>query len=266
VNWYKVSHSLYTFFAIWIALIVAFAICYFNLSYIPGHGSPQLAAEPNPYIRFLDSLYFSVITGATVGFGDIQPVGIARGFAAAEGIISFILLAVFVSRIASRRQDAAIEDIHSLARDSLFNNFRHALFICRKDLDKIIEKVEVGERLSERDWKNVRTSLRHMHTQMRNIPQLYAVGRRGEYLDEDHEQLVLDSLERSLRRARETIDILESNQHACRTDEKCMVELHALVKAAEHSFVQHHSRAENPQNEEAHIEVLARLEELKTRL
>lgn len=251
---------------VWLGVILAFAVCYYGLSYIPGHGSPQLAIVADPFERFLDALYFSVITGATVGYGDILPVGASRGLAALEGIISFILLAVFVSRVASRKQEAAIEDIHSLARDSLFNNFRHGLFVSRKDLDKIVEKVEAGERLTDRDWRNVRTSFRHMQTQIRNLPQLYATGKKEGRLDEDHEQLVLDSVERSLRRAREAFDILESTQHACRADERCMSELHAIVRSVDTAFVQLHSRAENQENEEAYLEVVARLEELKSRL
>jgi hypothetical protein len=248
---------------LWFGVILAFATMYFYLSFVPGHGSDQIAAIPNNYERFFTALYFSVITGATVGYGDVLPLGISRGLAALEGILSFVLLAVFVSRIASRKQDAALSDIHSLARDSLFNNFRHGLFIARKDLDNIVDKVVDGGTLTERDWKNVRTAFRQMHTQVDNVPQLYAIGNKGERIDEDHEQLVLDSVERSLRRAREVVVLLEDKGMSCKTDQKCMSELDALVQETHKSFVTLFATPHNEENEEAFQEMLQRLEELK---
>lgn len=263
----RVSHwlesSLAGYLILWFGVILAFAIMFFYLSYVPGHGSDQIAAVKNPAERFFTALYFSVVTGATVGYGDVLPLGISRGLAALEGILSFVLLAVFVSRIASRKQDAAIKDIHSLARDSLFNNFRHGLFIARKDLDNIVEKVEDGGRLTDRDWKNVRTAFRQMHTQIDNIPQLYAISSSGEKIDEDHEQLVLDSVERSLRRAREVISILEEKGMSCKTDEKCMSELDSLVRESHKSFVTLFANAHNAENDEAFQEMIQRLEELR---
>ena len=249
---------------LWISVIIIFAILYWLLSYVPGHGSDQIAAASDTWHRFLIALYFSVITGATVGYGDVLPLGFSRGLAAFEGILSFILLAVFVSRIASRKQDAAIEGIHSLARDSLFNNFRHGLFIARKDLDTILSKIEQETTLTERDWKNIRTAFRQMHTQIDNVPQLYAVGRSGGVIDEDHEQLVLDSVERSLRRASELILLLESKGTSCRLDVKCMSELESLISVTHHSFKTLFATAFNSENEEAFLEMLSRLDELKS--
>lgn len=255
--------SLTGYLVLWFALILLFAWLYYLLSFVPGHGSDQIAAVKDPVERFLTALYFSVITGATVGYGDVLPLGFSRGLAALEGILSFVLLAIFVSRIASRKQDAAIGDIHLLARDSLFNNFRHGLFIARKDLDAIVEKVESGATLTERDWKNVRTAFRQMHTQVDNIPQLYATSHTGEHIDEDHEQLVLDSVERSLRRAREVITMLEERGMSCKTDQKCMAELEAVVGESHKSFVTLFAKAYNPENDEAFQEMIQRLDELK---
>ena len=251
------------YFLIWIGLIIAFAGAYFGLSYVPGHGSLAIEAAGDAASRFLTALYFSVITGATVGYGDVLPLGFSRALAAIEGLVSFVLLAMFVSRVASRKQDAAISDIHSLAQDSLFNNFRQELFIARKDLDAILEKVENGDPLVERDWKNVRTAFRQMHTQIDNVPQLYTAGQKGGRIDADHEQLVLDSVERSLRRAREVIVILETKGISCRSDQKCMSELESLVQESHHAFVTLFVAAHNSENDEAFQEMLSRLEELK---
>jgi hypothetical protein len=259
----RVDSSLLKYFLLWLGVIVAFAVCYWFLSYTPGQGPTQLGDIADPWVRFLTALYFSIVTGATVGYGDIVPMGYSRVFAAVESILSFVILAVFVARITSRKQESAIDDIHSLARDSLFNNFRHGLFIARKDLDVVLSKVEGGETLTDRDWKNVRTAFRQMHTQIDNVPQLYSMGMRGGVIDEDHEQLVLDSVERSLRRARETIALFEERGQSCKTDEKCMSELAAVVAEAHHSFRTLYPHAYNAENDEAFQEMLSRLDELK---
>ncbi|MCL9972038.1 MAG: potassium channel family protein [Candidatus Pacebacteria bacterium] len=250
------------YLVLWACSVFLFAVAYFFLSYVPGHGITEVTATTDAWSRFLTALYFSTITGATVGYGDILPLGFSRALAALEGIVSFVLLAMFVSRVAARHQDIAIDDIHALSRDSLFNNFRHGLFIARKDLDAIVRKVDEEGALTERDWKNVRTAFRQMHMQVRHVPKLYAT-HQGATVDEDHEQLVLDSVERSLRRARETIELLESRGMSCRTEEKCMAELAALVHTAHHSFVTLFSTAYNAENNEAFAEMLVRLNELR---
>lgn len=259
---HAISHL--PFFLVWVGVVVAFAGCYFVLSYIPGHGLIENVPAETVLGRALTALYFSVITGATVGYGDVLPLGISRALAALEGIISFVLLAVFVSRVASRQQNEAIRDIHSLSRDSLFNNFRHGLFIARKDLDKLVEKVDANEPLTERDYKNLRTSFRQMQTQIRNVPQLYAMS--SGTIDEDHEELVLDSVERSLRRAREAIDKLDGTGNSCRVDDKCMAELGNVVHATHTAFVTLFKTAYNSENNEAFTEMLLRLEELRARI
>ncbi len=251
------------YLALWIAVIVLFAIFYFGMSYVPGNGLSDITPRSNVSHRMSTALYFSVITGTTVGYGDVLPFGYTRALAALEAIVSFVLLATFVTRIASRHQDAAIADLHSLAQDSLFNNFRHGLFIARKDMDKIIEKIAANEPLSERDWKNLRVAFRLINTHVRSVPQLYATGARDGVIDEDHEQLVLDSVERSLRRTHEIVISLENALRSCRSDEKCMAELSGIVHGTDRSFRTLFPYSYNEENSEAFDEMLARLEELR---
>lgn len=44
-----------------------------------------------------DVLYFSYVTFTTVGYGDLSPVGLCRGLAAAEAVAGYILLGLFVA-------------------------------------------------------------------------------------------------------------------------------------------------------------------------
>jgi voltage-gated potassium channel Kch len=47
-------------------------------------------------LEFFNSLYFSVVTFTTLGYGDISPVGVARFIAACEAFLGSFTMALFV--------------------------------------------------------------------------------------------------------------------------------------------------------------------------
>ena len=80
-------------------LIVLFAILYFFLG-VQGPGgtivfSPQAGFLDN-LLQLGRSVYFSVVTFTTLGYGDIVPLGAARAAAALEAFIGSFTLALFV--------------------------------------------------------------------------------------------------------------------------------------------------------------------------
>jgi len=45
-----------------------------------------------------ESIYFSIVTWTTLGYGDIQPTGSARNYAASEAIIGYLYMGLIVSQ------------------------------------------------------------------------------------------------------------------------------------------------------------------------
>ncbi|WP_205859099.1 ion channel [Pleionea sediminis] len=82
-----------------LATILTFAVLYFLLGLSFSGDSlafnPDLTVWQNFKI-FLSSLYFSVVTFTTLGYGDLAPIGIARALAALEAFVGSFTLALFV--------------------------------------------------------------------------------------------------------------------------------------------------------------------------
>lgn len=60
------------------------------------------AVESGVTHNFWDSLYFSIVTFTTLGYGDMRPIGGMRVFAASEALIGAFLMALFVVAMARK--------------------------------------------------------------------------------------------------------------------------------------------------------------------
>ncbi|MFL0805147.1 MAG: pentapeptide repeat-containing protein [Agarilytica sp.] len=81
------------------AIIVAFAVVYSMLGITDGNTLYVASMDSSfreVYENFSQSLYFSIVTFTTVGYGDLTPVGITRLFAAIEAFVGSFTLALFV--------------------------------------------------------------------------------------------------------------------------------------------------------------------------
>jgi len=76
-----------------------FTVSIFALFYWKGNGIKYLKwpdENDNIGMSFLDAFYFSVVTFTTIGYGDWYPTGKYRLFVMLEGILGWLLLALFL--------------------------------------------------------------------------------------------------------------------------------------------------------------------------
>lgn len=60
----------------------------------------ELPGEQRQFLSYLDGLYWSLITAASIGYGDVTPVtGIGRGIAAALGVLGVVTVGVIAGLI-----------------------------------------------------------------------------------------------------------------------------------------------------------------------
>lgn len=82
-------------------VVVAFATAYYMLA---DSTSNQMAGISTR----LDSLYFTIVTMATVGYGDVHAVGqFARGLVTVQIVFNLIFVGALTSLLTSRMRDAA---------------------------------------------------------------------------------------------------------------------------------------------------------------
>jgi len=81
---------------IWMFMVIAiFTLIFWSLQNVAYHGEQTT-------LSLVDSLYFSLTTYTTIGYGDFHPLGIYRLFAAIEGLFGIILTSLFTVIVARR--------------------------------------------------------------------------------------------------------------------------------------------------------------------
>lgn len=85
----------------WILLNVIFMASYFLLTmYHPGHGL-NLPSDHTLAENLYDTLYFSVATTTTLGYGDVLPLGASKMLAILQASLGLMVFTVFVGKLVS---------------------------------------------------------------------------------------------------------------------------------------------------------------------
>jgi hypothetical protein len=78
---------------------VLFAVAYVVLDYRWPGSVVELAAGPAGPLTLKTAMYYSFVTLATLGYGDVVPRGVARGVAVVEAVAAQLYLTVTVARL-----------------------------------------------------------------------------------------------------------------------------------------------------------------------
>ena len=184
-----------------------FALSYLFLSYFPGHGPSGI--EGDLLERLGSSLYYSVITATNTGYGDIVPLGASRALAAIQSISELFLFALFVSKLVSRRQEATLDEVHTLTFEMSFHTIREGFYVARKDFDRLIDLARDRAPMTESEHERLAIALQHVGSLLRDIPNFYAVTSDLYVIDERREALLLEAVHRTMLR----LDIMLAAMH-----------------------------------------------------
>lgn len=91
-----------------VLLLLAFATTYQKLGIQDNTQSPATVSHD-----FANSVYYSIVTFTTLGYGDFYPTGLARPLAALQALTGYLVLGILASVVVSildPREDLGIED------------------------------------------------------------------------------------------------------------------------------------------------------------
>jgi hypothetical protein len=108
-----------------LSLILIVAVFFFGLTYwLVGFIENNGIYSNGIRAGFWESIYFSVVTITTLGYGDFTPLGISRFLVSFESIFGLIFIGYGISQVLSVRQEAVVEYI---ANNRIFQTYNECI-------------------------------------------------------------------------------------------------------------------------------------------
>lgn len=220
----------HTMLFIWIGTILFFAAIYFLLSFFPSQ-SLTTFLQMSYVERILNSIYFSIITATTIGYGDIVPQGLSKLIAACEGIFGFLVFATLISKLSSYKQEITLSQIHKLSFEENFRGIRESLFRMRRDFEQITKQVTAQHKLDDISLDNLAVAFKEGKSMISTIPDLYDEANELFILDYNREELLIEAVNRTLHRANDLITKFEQNKITIKIDDIYFQSLEGFIKS-----------------------------------
>jgi len=116
--------------------IILCAICYKYLTPL-GHGIRSTITPEEP-ITFLNSLYFSMVTITTLGYGDFRPIGFGKAIASFEVLTGIITTAIIISKLASDRTSGFVRLLYTSDNERRLKFFYDEIEECGERLNNAL--------------------------------------------------------------------------------------------------------------------------------
>lgn len=222
-------------FLAWLLTTAGFAVLYFMLSFVPGHGPTVLHEGSNVFTRLGNSLYFSIVTATSVGYGDIVPQGFSKTLVSLQSIVALLLFAAFVTKIASHRESLALEEVRTFTLEESLHRILADLFITRKDFDRIIATAKAEKHLLEDQWEDLQIAYRRCQSLLQSIPELYGSDDDPLTLDPKREELLVAAAARTLTRINTLLDALSHEGIDWLNNQQSRADLEELLQVVGHT-------------------------------
>lgn len=243
-------------FLLWITTVISFAIIYYTLSFLPGQHSLYGLADLEPIYRFLDALYFSVITSTTVGYGDLTPYGISKLFAACQSVTGFFIAALFVAKLVAYRQEVTLERVYELTFQAHFQSIRESFYLIRKDLDAAMREMEQSKTLTTHGWENLAIAFRQARSLLEEVLSFYGTEQHMHTIDPKREVLLLDAVNRTVQRLRRLLEGFAHHDIDWRKQKAAAAELHDVLSVIDGTLTQWQELS--PHETDEHFQTLNR--------
>jgi hypothetical protein len=122
---------------LWLGLVSGCAVFYwaFGAAGIGGLREGERLARGLSGLR--TAFYFSFMTAASAGFGDVLPMGASRVVAIGESLGGLLVFGVVVSKLVSRRQEEVVDEIHRIAYEDRLERVQTDLHLVLAELQGI---------------------------------------------------------------------------------------------------------------------------------
>jgi potassium channel LctB len=124
---------------LWLTINLSFGVLYWSFSFLPGHGLRELG-QPLGHgaAQLLEAIYFSFVTGLSIGFGDLVPNGILRVFSVIQGAACLLVFGAIISRMFSKRQEEMTAEIHRIAYEDRLGRVRTNLHLVVREMQEAV--------------------------------------------------------------------------------------------------------------------------------
>lgn len=197
------SHGLTAYFII----IILFGLIFFLLSDVPGNGI--LTSSGDRIEGLFSSIYFSFVSIATAGYGDIVPKGLSRVLAMIEIFVGLLLFGLIISKLVSVKQEIILEEIYDISFDEKINRLRSALYLYRTDTNRLFEKIRTSS-MSDREIQDLWGHFTSLDVTLNDISKIITQRTRAhtKTIDPFTFELLLNSVDLSLNKTYRLVSLL----------------------------------------------------------
>ena len=197
--------SIFGLLTSWLLINLGCGIAYWLISFAPGMGLRE-ASQPMGHggAALLEAIYFSFVTGLSIGFGDIVPVGAVRVLAVLQGGACLLVFGAIISKLVSGRQEELMEEIHRITFEDRLGRVRTNLHLVVSEIQSISAQVSEGRMAPAAVQTRIESAAAIFTGELRAIHDL--LYRPQAVPDEDVLESILAHLEGGLREFRLLFD------------------------------------------------------------